>query len=384
MPTPRAAPYVIVSCAVSVDGYLDDTSPRRLILSNAEDLDRVDEVRASCDAILVGAETVRRDDPRLRIRSPDRRAARVAEGLPADPLRVTVTATGRLDRSARFFGGGPETALVYAPAGVVPATRDAVADVATVVGPGEPVELGAVLADLAGRGVRRLLVEGGGRLLARFLTEELVDELQLVIAPFFVGDPAAPRVAGAGRFPHDADRPMELVESRRLDDRVLLVYRLTSAVDGLPDRGWLREAVNESRNCPPAPTAYSVGAIVVGADGRELARGHSREETPYDHAEEVALRRLGVPGMPGTPVRKAAGATIYTSLEPCGERKSRPRTCVDLIRAAGVHRVVFAWREPSLFVEGRGAERLRAAGIEVVELPELAEEARRVNAHLLG
>ena len=90
-------PYVLLSCATSADGYLDDASPRRLILSGPADLDRVDEVRAGCDAILVGAETIRADDPRLLIRDPRRRARRAARGLPEHPARVTLTATGDLD-----------------------------------------------------------------------------------------------------------------------------------------------------------------------------------------------------------------------------------------------------------------------------------------------
>ena len=110
-----ARPYTIVSCAVSVDGYLDDASPDRLILSGPEDLDEVDELRAGADAILVGAGTIRADDPRLLIRDQARVAARAAAGRPPHPLRVTVTAAGRLDPAARFFTG-PGTPLVYAAA----------------------------------------------------------------------------------------------------------------------------------------------------------------------------------------------------------------------------------------------------------------------------
>src|SRR6185437_2617946 len=105
-------PYTIVSCAVSLDGYLDDTSPRRLILSGPEDLDEVDELRARADAILVGAGTIRADNPRLLIRAPARVAAREAAGRPAHPLRVTVTGRGDLDPAARFFAG-PGVPLVY-------------------------------------------------------------------------------------------------------------------------------------------------------------------------------------------------------------------------------------------------------------------------------
>jgi pyrimidine deaminase RibD-like protein len=79
-----------------------------------------------------------------------------------------------------------------------------------------------------------------------------------------------------------------------------------------------------------------------------------------------------------------ARATIYSSLVPCGDRASRPVTCVEHILAAGIGRVVFAWREPPIFTEGRGAEQLRAAGLTVVEIPELAEAAAAVNAPVLG
>jgi diaminohydroxyphosphoribosylaminopyrimidine deaminase/5-amino-6-(5-phosphoribosylamino)uracil reductase len=71
-------------------------------------------------------------------------------------------------------------------------------------------------------------------------------------------------------------------------------------------------------------------------------------------------------------------------MEPCSARASRPRSCTQLILAAGISRVVFAWREPSIFVEGRGAELLTAGGVEVVELPELAAAVREVNQHLLA
>ena len=94
-------PYTLLSCAVSIDGYLDDGSPDRLILSGPDDLDEVDALRAAADAILVGAGTVRADNPRLLVRDPARIAAREAAGKPPHPLRVTMTATGDLDPAAR-------------------------------------------------------------------------------------------------------------------------------------------------------------------------------------------------------------------------------------------------------------------------------------------
>ena len=144
------------------------------------------------------------------------------------------------------------------------------------------------------------------------------------------------------------------------------------------DAHWLLCTVALSGHCPPSKTAFSVGAVVVAADGTVLGEGYSRRTDPHDHAEEVALREIG----PEDP--RLAGATLYSSLEPCSSRASRPRACSTLILATQIPRVVFAWREPALFVDCDGAERLRAAGRTVVERPELAGGVRAANAHLLG
>jgi pyrimidine deaminase RibD-like protein len=156
------------------------------------------------------------------------------------------------------------------------------------------------------------------------------------------------------------------------------------------DRHWLLEAIRLSEYCPPSASAFSVGAILVGADGTVLSTGYSRECAPADHAEEIALARVGqpatAPGASGAagPGIDLAGATLYSSLEPCAARASRPTPCADLIIASGIGRVVIAWREPPIFVPGGGAVRLRKAGLKVGVVPELAGRARAVNAHLLG
>jgi len=369
-------PYVLLSCATSADGYLDDATPRRLILSGPADLDRVDEVRAGCDAILVGARTIRTDNPRLLIRDPRRRARRAARGLPAHPARVTLTATGDLDPRARFFDPGA-LRLVYCATPALTAARARLGrreDSAVLIDAGDPLSLDFMLSDLAERGVARALVEGGGHVLGAFLAAGLADELNLAVAPFFVADPAAPRLDLPGPA---AGGPMTLAETRRVGEVALLRYLLGP---GGPDHRFLRWAVELSRQCPPSDSAFSVGAVVVGEDGEVLATGFSREQEDHDHAEEVALRKLTQRKLGPDP--RLRHATLYSSLVPCGARASRPVTCVGHIVAAGIPRVVFAWREPRLFTAGEGAEQLRAAGVSVTELPGLAERARSVNVHL--
>ena len=401
---------------MSVDGCLDAPGPERLVLSGPADLDRVDAERSEADAIMVGAGTIRRDNPRLVIRSAGRRASRIGRGLPENPARVTLTASGDLDPSARFFdatsGAGP---VVYCAAPRASKLQDMLNDAASVIAVPPPVELGAVLADLSRRGVHRLLVEGGARLGREFLANGLVDELALTVAPFFVGAAAAPRFAGPGVYPHGPARPMHLAEVRQLDDVVLLRYllggdgqaardengahqragraaaaggsRAGAAEPGAPGTGaeasggdlaWLAQTIDLSRRCPPSPAAFCVGAVVVAADGTVMATGYSRETSPQAHAEEVALAKID----PADP--RLAGATLYSSLEPCRVRASRPTPCAELIIAAGLRRVVIAWLEPPVFAPGGGAAMLREAGITVVEVPGLAAEARAVNAAVLS
>nr|WP_083467394.1 dihydrofolate reductase family protein [Kibdelosporangium sp. MJ126-NF4]CEL23375.1 5-amino-6-(5-phosphoribosylamino)uracil reductase [Kibdelosporangium sp. MJ126-NF4]CTQ96889.1 5-amino-6-(5-phosphoribosylamino)uracil reductase (EC 1.1.1.193) [Kibdelosporangium sp. MJ126-NF4] len=334
-------PYTILSAAMSVDGYIDDATDKRLILSGAEDWDRVDELRASVDAIMVGANTIRQDNPRLRVRSDRRCVERMARGLSANPLRVTVTASGGLDQEAEFFAD--DNFVVYGP----PA-----------------VPLSIVVDDLARRGVRRLMVEGGSAVHTAFLTQNLADEIQLAVAPIFVGDSRAPRFVQDGQF--DSGR-MVLGDVRRVGD--VTVMRMFPDAD----RYWLRVCVEESRKCPPSETAYPVGAVIVGSDGAEIARGYSRETDPQAHAEEEALAKVA----PGDP--RLAAATIYSSLEPCSTRKSRPRSCAQWIIDAGIPRVVFGLREPSRFVIGKGFETLATAGVTVVERSDIAPEVKQVS-----
>lgn len=219
-----ARPYVLLSVAASLDGCIDDASETRLLLSNDADFDRVDQVRASVDAILVGANTIRQDNPRLLVRSTERQRERVRRGLAAHPVKVTLTTSGNLDPAARFFTTGQSDKLVYTPDSAVDKVRQLLRDAVTVVAAGDPLDLHAVLDDLAERKIERLLVEGGAAIYTQFLTAGLADEIHLVFAPYFVGDPNAPRFVHPGGFPQNSRNPMMLAEARPIGEVVLLRY----------------------------------------------------------------------------------------------------------------------------------------------------------------
>lgn len=140
----------------------------------------------------------------------------------------------------------------------------------------------------------------------------------------------------------------------------------------------LRRAIELGDESPEGHT-YRVGALIV-ADGEVIATGYSREVDELGHAEEIALGKLArVPG--GDP--RLSRSTIYSSLEPCSVRLSRAHSCTALILAAGIPRIVFAWREPLLTVDCEGAELLTAAGRAVIEVPALAPLVQQTNAGLL-
>lgn len=361
---------------MSVDGYIDDASDERLRLSDAADFDRVDQVRAAADAILIGAETLRRDNPRLLVDSAERRTARTAAGKPEFPLKITVTASGDLNSDLRFWHHGGDK-LVYTTAAGATRLDDRLSGLAEVVSLGAELDFGALLDDLGRRGIARLMVEGGTRIHTAFLAADLADELHLAVAPLLVGDPGAPRFLDPASYPGAPHRRMRLADVTQVGDVAVLRYLPKPENQADQDIRYMHLAIDLARQCPPSETAFSVGAVIV-ADDVEIATGYSRETDAKVHAEESALDKLGADDP------RLARATIYTTLEPCSQRGTATRLpCTDRILRAGIPRVVLAWREPATFVTNCvGVEKLRQHGVEVVELPELADAAMSMNRHL--
>ncbi len=353
-----------LSAAVTADGALDDRSPERLRISDAADWAAVEALRARCDAILVGAGTVRHDNPRLCLPE-EVRQQRLREGRTPDLLRVTVTRTGNLDPAARIFTWGTGARLVFAE-GPLP-QLDGRAEVIVA----RPVTAAGIVTELEKRGVGTLLVEGGAEVLRMFLQEKAADTLRLAMHPsLHVDDAAAPH------FPFDAlPAGVPCIEEQVGVMRVRhYELRADHRAEDLP---LLRRAVELSRRCIPCATSYRVGAVIQTCDGA-LFEGYTHETSPTHHAEQEAIAKAVAAGA------DLRGATIYSSMEPCSKRSSEPESCSALIRRLGFARVVFALYEPDCFVSCRGALDLREAGIEVAVYPELGPEVRAINGHLKG
>ncbi len=355
---------VTLSVATTADGYMDDRTDRRLILSSPGDWAEVYRLRGEHDAILVGAETLRRDNPSLCLRDEELRRRRLSEGRRADIAKVTLTASGELDPSLNFFTAGDADRYIFSRKPIEGV--DGLAEVILCDGVITPA---VIITALERRGIRSLLVEGGASVLHRFLASGLVDTLRLAVNP-------AIRLGierGYARFEYEL--PANALCRREQVDGMEVTTCTLRPDTAEEDRACLRRAIEESRRCRPSATSYCVGAVIRTLRG-EYFTGYTHESSPTHHAEQEAIRKALAAGA------DLRGGAIYSSMEPCSTRKSEPESCTQLILRHGFAHVAFALYEPDCFVCCHGAEMLRAAGIDLRVYPELGDEVLAVNAHL--
>ena len=218
---------VVVNAAVSVDGKLSTQRREQLKISGSDDIDRVDRLRAAADAVLVGVGTVLADDPHLTLDDDDRRVHRLRSGRSGDPARVVADSRGRTPLDARILDDAAET-FVLVTEDAPEARRDALAEAGAHVlvtpedGAGH-VDLAAGLALLEPEGIDRLMVEGGGELIASLFAQKLVDELSVYVGSLVVGGRDAPTLADGEGFVEEFPR-LDLRDVERVDDGVVLRY----------------------------------------------------------------------------------------------------------------------------------------------------------------
>ena len=215
---------VIVIAAITVDGYIGSLKPGRLILSSKEDIDAVMALRAGCDAILVGAETIRKDNSSLVTRDQlfiqQRQALKKCE----DPIKVTLTKSGNISPNSNFIKNGNCKKIIYTSNAIDKEKENSLGKLVTVKRLKE-VTAKQVIADLEKEGVKILIVEGGTQILTMFFEENMVDEFRLSIVPFFIGEFAAPRLVDSRSFPFNEKNRMKLVKTKQLGDTAVMYYR---------------------------------------------------------------------------------------------------------------------------------------------------------------
>jgi riboflavin-specific deaminase-like protein len=217
--------HVLLNAAVSADGKLAPASRRRVRLGSPRDLARMDRIRASCDAILIGAGTLRSEDPPLQVRSPALLRARRREGR--DHLLTNIVLSRGLDLpyASRFFRDPAVPRIIAAPATAARRKVLRAGDHAEVLLAGTAgVDPRRLLALLARRGIRRLVVEGGGEIYGLFLRARLVDEIHLTVCPLLLGGGTAPTLFDGEGFDGPPFPALRLDLCRREGDEVYLRY----------------------------------------------------------------------------------------------------------------------------------------------------------------
>ncbi len=344
------SPTLTLSSCVSADGYLDDQSDARAILSSSEDLEAILGLRATMDMIIVGAETVRRDDPSLATRGAKHIRRRARDGRAADPIKVVLTRSGDLPHDRHIWTSGSAETIVLsqspsdAPATVIEFDED-------------PIE--AVLALAKTLRCQDILIEGGAEILT--LAQPHARWFRLAVSTKTLGEAGRAHVFDPSAF-LDQYPP---VYSQDFGDTVVHHIDLHQ----VRARAHMAEAIALSKNCPPSNTAFAVGCIGCDADMSVLATGYSRETGPKDHAEEAMLSKLG----------GVSPHTVICTLEPCLSRASKPTGCAQRLVAAGVSRVYYAVVEDGTFTQQRGLAHLKENGVELIHLPGFDADFRAAN-----
>ncbi|WP_053948414.1 2,5-diamino-6-(ribosylamino)-4(3H)-pyrimidinone 5'-phosphate reductase [Halolamina sediminis] len=218
--------HVHVNAAESVDGKLSTREREQVPISGPADFDRMDELRAGVDGVLVGVGTVLADDPRLTVKDADRRARRERHGKPANPARVVADSRARTPPDAEVLDNAAATYVLVSEDADDADVAALSASGATVITAGSGrVDLTAAFDRLEAHGVERLLVEGGGELIFSLFEADLVDRLTVYVGSVVIGGRDAPTLAdGEGFTDPDSFPELSLTEVERLDDGVVLAY----------------------------------------------------------------------------------------------------------------------------------------------------------------
>ncbi|MFI3283336.1 MAG: dihydrofolate reductase family protein [Rikenellaceae bacterium] len=354
---------VTLSVATSRDGYIDDMTPNRLVLSTPEDWEEVYLLRAQSDAIVIGAETLRRDNPTLRLKRPELIEWRKSKNRAAEPARVIISSNSEISPLLRIFSEGEGRIIIFSNI-----ERPELTNAEVIVTP--YIDAAHVVTTLEKMGLVEIYVEGGAKIHTLFMDQGIVDKLRVARnRNIVVNDPTAPKFTAPDWI---LSAPGMCENLGGMDVQTYDV----SDDDELRDEEYMELAIAVSRHAQPSPSCYRVGAVIITENG-EIFDGYTLETAPTHHAEQAAIFKAKEAGA------DLRGATIYASMEPCSERRSEPVSCSQLIIENGFKRAVFALYEPSHFVTCEGAYNMRNSGVEVKYMPQYAKKVLKINAHVL-
>jgi 2,5-diamino-6-(ribosylamino)-4(3H)-pyrimidinone 5'-phosphate reductase len=222
-------PFVFINVAMTADGKIDTLERKGAAISSQQDKERVDQLRASADAIMVGGRTLLDEDPKLTVKSEGLRAERVTSGLAPNPIKVGIVTQANIKADSNFLNAGPANIVIFT---TQRTSKEHLAllksrHVDVYVDHAEKVDLHSALALLKEIGVDRLMVEGGSTLNFELIRLGLVDEITAYVAPMIFGGESAPTMAAGSGLKRNEAIPLKLVETEAWEDgSVLLKYQL--------------------------------------------------------------------------------------------------------------------------------------------------------------
>jgi len=227
-PKKSARPFVFINAAMSADGKIATIERKQTRISGSLDFDRMDELRASSDAIMVGIGTVISDNPSLTVKSKERKEKRCARGLSENPPRIVIDSMARIPADSDIFLKGEGKRIIAVSKSAPSEKVRKLSNLADIICIGEEnVDLVGFLSELKNMGINRLMVEGGATLNWGLISNGLVDEIYTFIGNIIIGGKTAPTLVDGEGYKCDFSR-LALMTCERLEDGVLLKWKVNS------------------------------------------------------------------------------------------------------------------------------------------------------------
>ena len=221
-------PFVFINVAMTADGKIDTFQRKGAAISSPRDKERVDQLRAGADAVMVGGKTLLDEDPKLTVKTEELRAERVRRGLSPNPVKVCVVSKADLKADSDFLNAGPANIVIFTTRRTSKRQLSLLKarNVDVYVDDAQQVNLERALTTLKDLGIDRLMVEGGGTLNFELMRLGLVDELTAYVAPMIFGGESSPTLAAGAGLERSAAIPINLIDVEKYEDGgVLLKYQ---------------------------------------------------------------------------------------------------------------------------------------------------------------
>lgn len=228
---PMNRPYTFINVAMTADGKIDTVERRGSAISSKRDKERVDQLRAAADGILVGGKTLLEEQPKLTVKSEALREERVQRGVSPNPVKVGVaTSVADISPDSDFIKAGPARVVIFTTSqtSIMKLESLRALGVEVFVHESPRVDLNKMMITLKEIGVDHLMVEGGGTMNFELMRLGLVDELMIYVAPMIFGGAFAPTLADGPGLPRDAAIEMKLIDVEKWEDGgVFLRYKFS-------------------------------------------------------------------------------------------------------------------------------------------------------------